>query len=266
MKFELGSDLHLWHGGYEMLPMTANAKLLVLAGDIVEIAYIGDPKNRECESVKYLQHLNKIYDKVIWVCGNHEFYETVLDYGVKKLRGICVDLGLNNFVVLENEIFTYEDTMFFGATMWTTMRSRNPLSMNACQRGMPDYEFIDKETDHFEIVTATAEDTIALSEVTLAKIKDFARMETKFKKVLVTHHAPCWASLDPRFKFHALNDAFAEEIGELLCYSNIKFALHGHVHCQNDYMLDECRVVSNPRGYHGHEPQVEDFKFKTLET
>ena len=29
----------------------------------------------------------------------------------------------------------------------------------------------------------------------------------------------------------------------------IKYWLHGHIHATNDYMVGDCRVISNPRGY-----------------
>jgi hypothetical protein len=29
--------------------------------------------------------------------------------------------------------------------------------------------------------------------------------------------------------------------------------VHGHIHENNDYMVGNCRIISNPRGYHGME-------------
>jgi hypothetical protein len=36
----------------------------------------------------------------------------------------------------------------------------------------------------------------------------------------------------------------------------IKLWTHGHVHNVNDYMIGDTRVVSNPRGYEGYEPET----------
>ena len=36
-------------------------------------------------------------------------------------------------------------------------------------------------------------------------------------------------------------------------HPNIKFWVHGHVHESSDYMVEQCRVVCNPSGYHPDE-------------
>ena len=35
--------------------------------------------------------------------------------------------------------------------------------------------------------------------------------------------------------------------------TNIKYWVHGHVHENSDYMISQCRVVANPRGYYPDE-------------
>ena len=35
--------------------------------------------------------------------------------------------------------------------------------------------------------------------------------------------------------------------------NNIMMWVHGHIHETNDYMVNQCRVVSNPRGYCGYQ-------------
>jgi hypothetical protein len=37
------------------------------------------------------------------------------------------------------------------------------------------------------------------------------------------------------------------------------------MHDQSDYLVDETRVVCNPRGYHGYEQRAKEFKLKYLE-
>jgi hypothetical protein len=41
--------------------------------------------------------------------------------------------------------------------------------------------------------------------------------------------------------------------------------VHGHVHAKNDYIVGNCRVVSNPRGYIGHEVIAEQWQLQYYE-
>jgi len=50
-----------------------------------------------------------------------------------------------------------------------------------------------------------------------------------------------------------------------LDHPQIKLWTHGHTHHEFDYMIGECRVVCNPRGYHGYEPQADSWTLKTFE-
>jgi hypothetical protein len=40
---------------------------------------------------------------------------------------------------------------------------------------------------------------------------------------------------------------------------------HGHMHDPFDYMIGSTRVVCNPRGYLGHDPQADVFELKFLD-
>jgi hypothetical protein len=45
----------------------------------------------------------------------------------------------------------------------------------------------------------------------------------------------------------------------------IKLWTHGHTHEDFDYMIGDCRVVCNPRGYINYEPRADSFKLKIVE-
>ena len=45
----------------------------------------------------------------------------------------------------------------------------------------------------------------------------------------------------------------------------IKLWTHGHMHNVSDYLVDETRVVCNPRGYIKYEQRAKDFKLRYLE-
>jgi Icc-related predicted phosphoesterase len=240
-------------------------KTLVLAGDCVEAVLLKEKTHRRNEIVEFLLAMNDKYDCVIWVLGNHCHYENTFVYTVQNVRRRFKEIGLTNYHVLEKEIFEHEDAIFFGATMWTTFRSGNPLSMNDCQRGMSDYQQIYKSSMAYgEKIKLTPEDTAADCRRALMRLQDFIDTPTDKPKILVTHMAPSAMSLDPKYVNSWLKDAYYEDISEMLLDSDIKVAIHGHVHSPSDYMIGDCRVVCNPRGYYGHENSTVNYKFKTI--
>jgi Icc-related predicted phosphoesterase len=101
--------------------------------------------------------------------------------------------------------------------------------------------------------------------MTKKKLQEFIDLKTDKKKVLVTHMAPSAQSLEPAYRNATTNDAYYEELFDMLVDSDIKIACHGHIHEPVDYMIGNCHVVSNPRGYYGHETQAYNYKFKQLE-
>lgn len=268
MIFDLTSDLHLVFEGLSYLSKapTEGTKVLVLAGDIVEAQLLKGESPARDRIGDYLKNLNDHYDKIIMVMGNHEHYGNSFVHTKQNLVTQFKRLELTNFVLLERETYEYEDVIFFGATLWTTFRNFNPLSMNACQQYMNDYSCIHVGPGSYDSKTyLTTNDTAAICVMTKKKIQEFVDLKTDKKKVLVTHMAPSSQSLDRRFKNSETNDAYYEELFEMLVDSDIKTACHGHIHEPVDYMIGNTRVVSNPRGYFGHEAQTWTHSFKRIE-
>ena len=81
------------------------------------------------------------------------------------------------------------------------------------------------------------------------KVKDYEKV------VVITHHAPSYASIHTKYLANTnLNGGYATELSdEILDNSNIKLWVHGHTHESFDYMIGSTRVICNPRGYTGYE-------------
>jgi hypothetical protein len=57
-----------------------------------------------------------------------------------------------------------------------------------------------------------------------------------------------------------MNGGYASDLSEfILDNPEIKFWTHGHMHDPSDYMIGDCRVICNPRGYVGYESQANIF-------
>ena len=65
--------------------------------------------------------------------------------------------------------------------------------------------------------------------------------------VVVTHFAPSLRSSDPRYGFTPGTAGFCNALDDLLPQAQLW--LHGHLHCQQDYVHNGCRVVANTLGY-----------------
>jgi hypothetical protein len=65
--------------------------------------------------------------------------------------------------------------------------------------------------------------------------------------VVVTHFAPSLRSHDPRYGVTPATAGFCNSLEDLM--EKAQFWLHGHLHCQQDYVEGGCRVVANTLGY-----------------
>ena len=65
--------------------------------------------------------------------------------------------------------------------------------------------------------------------------------------VVVTHFAPSLRSADPRYGVTPATAGFCNSLQDLMVRA--RFWLHGHLHCQHDYVEAGCRVVANTLGY-----------------
>jgi hypothetical protein len=63
-----------------------------------------------------------------------------------------------------------------------------------------------------------------------------------------------------------MNGGYHSDLSEfILDRPGIKLWTHGHTHEDFDYMIGECRVVCNPRGYIKYEPRADKFTLKVVE-
>ena len=66
----------------------------------------------------------------------------------------------------------------------------------------------------------------------------------------MTHFAPSEQSVHPRFKYSIDNAFFYSSLEDVIMDNrNIKAWVHGHMHDRSDYMIGQCRVMCNSRGY-----------------
>lgn len=270
MKISLVSDLHL-EFGYQELP---GGDVLILSGDIVE-AKTAAKHFHQTKPVLLEPHMSypcseffkyecAKYNQVFYVLGNHEHYTGTFQETKSILENICP----SNVTILENECVEYQGVRFLGATLWTNLNNRCPMTEYTLKQGMNDYRYItwyDKELDVRYKMTPLI--TAEMHNETLAYFKSELENNQDKKYVVLTHHAPTFKSIHPSFQHeYYMNGGYMSELSEfILDHPNIHTWTHGHVHNHNDYFVGSTRVISNPRGYNGYEKDTgfdPDFTFE----
>lgn len=273
MKIGIVSDLHL---EFEEISLhnTDNVDVLVLAGDIcvVNDLYRSDPE-REIPNDKaykmisasryrkFFKEVSERFPEVIYVMGNHEFYE---GKWVKYIDVLRQELQkYPNITLLERDVKLIGDVAFLGGTLWTDMNKEDPLTLHAVSSMMNDYSVI--LNDSVGYTKLRPYHTVVRHRQTVDFIKMLVSLKLSEKYVVVSHHAPSILSVEPNWKDHLLmNGAYYSDLSDfILDRDQIKLWIHGHTHSPHDYLLGDTRVVCNPRGYPG-EGKAE-FKIKIVE-
>jgi len=277
MKIALASDIHLEFGDLEFT--NEGADILVLAGDIMIAQNLYDHTtesiqnsidqniklgNRQEEAVKYRKFLEQAsvqFKHVIMIAGNHEFYHGRWYRALDTMRHECNQF--HNVYFLEDQVKEIDEVLFVGSTLWTDMNKNDWHTKYQVKHGMSDFKIIKNDKNNYH--NLHPDDVIIRHTKSLEFIKNTI-VNTSKKIVVVTHHAPSDMSVADCYKGDILmNGAYRSNLEDFIMDSNINLWCHGHTHFSFDYMLGNTRVVCNPRGYIGHEPIAEGYKFKYLD-
>lgn len=239
MNIQIVSDLHLrnwWDIPTDFY--IASTDILILAGDIMEYRQL--PR-----LLPFFEKLNETWKTVLYVPGNHEFYNANFHGMVSFLKK---DLEhLKNIHVLSNERIIIDDVLFVGSTLWTDMNKNNPITVHFSKSVMHDFRLIRNDATKSIL---TVENTIEKFIQNMSYLNYITSMYDKTKTVVITHHAPSLKSIAKKFENDPCNGAFASDLSNfILDNPQIKLWVHGHTHTEFDYMIGDCRVICHPKGY-----------------
>lgn len=282
MRIALASDLHLEFGDID-LKNTEGADTLILSGDIcvanvlhehpdIHLHRPTDPNRiwklsgKQELAIRVREFLNRVsqeFDNVIYIAGNHEFYGGSFPDAIDWLRKECEPY--KNVHFLEMDTVTIDDFTFIGGTLWTDMNRNDALTLHAINDMMNDFRIIrNSERDYARF---SPQDASIRHSKTLAYIKSVIAGKHDEKFVVVGHHGPSHLSIHEMYKHeYLMNGGYSSDLsGFIMDHPQIKLWTHGHTHYPFDYMINDTRVVCNPRGYIGHEPQASTFELKFLD-
>jgi Icc-related predicted phosphoesterase len=267
MKIKIVSDLHLEFSDL-LLDNNQGADVLILSGDIMvaqdlhdhpEYTNTSDQKaiadgtglgKRQQSAQRYRDFLKRCsfqFPHVVYVAGNHEFYNGKFYAGIDYLRTECARYP--NVFFLEDDTKIIDGVVFVGATLWTDMNRGDPITQMVSKDSMNDFRVIRNDRNGFS--------KLRPSDVINRHIKSkqyFQHVLDNHKNdrcVVVGHHSPSYQSVHPMYASDLhLNGAYHSELSEfILDRPQIRLWCHGHTHHAQDYQIGETRIVCNPRGY-----------------
>ncbi len=241
MLIHFASDLHLEYLNKRFPEYirvdrlyTPFADLMILAGDI----HVG---TQMVDKFGHWPH------PVLYVPGNHEFYDTAIEPHVAKIKEAAKNTAM---IVLARDEYMYQGVRFLGCTLWTDYMlmgsgGRQLAAMLACEARIADHRKImgiQKVGQGF-----SAQQAYELHVQERAWLEGKLNEPFDGKTVVITHHAPSRGSVHPRFRGDPCNSAFVSDLDELV--QKADYWIHGHVHDSFDYMVGKCRVMTNPGSY-----------------
>jgi predicted phosphohydrolase len=247
MKVHVISDLHLECNEYGYgVPDLGEGEILILGGDILCARHF---KTNGTLHKVYKDFLQKCVDNFNWVLyikGNHEYYSFHWE-STHKIIQENLPKGIH---FMDDSVVKIQNWNFVGATLWTDFRKENALEMMEASRYMNDYNTIRIGSNYRKL---RPEDTLEFHKKSKQFLLDTLPMFENQKVWVLTHHAPSYQSIHPKYRMETTNGSYASDLDDLiLSHPQIKYFSHGHTHSSFRYKIGECEVICNPRGYYGH--------------
>lgn len=233
MRIEVISDLHLEFDKTFTLRNTEDADVLILAGDVCEA------RNHKLLH-RFMGEVSSEYDNVLYVFGNHEYYDSDLDQ-VNRTRDELAKYS--NVHILDNDYIEIDEVEFAGTTLWTDLKKEDWFAVDAAKRGINDFRLIED---------LSVSKWIHMNEIA----RDFLKQVDV--DVVITHFVPFEKFIHPTFVGNQLNYSFVNTDMKWLVYnSDAALWVFGHTHYPVDEEILDTRFICNPKGYDREIPYLE---------
>lgn len=268
MRIALYSDLHLEmvlhrKGSLAWVPPALDVDVVILAGDI-------DSRTHGLEwAAKAFRRtsgpLAPASLEIVYVAGNHEYYEAQLGLLNELQKPFWGQLGTPGVLpsgrvhFLERRTLELAGMRILGCTLWSAFDLHGADNVDACmnvaKRSINDYWVIqEREGKRLE-----PRDTLRLHRMAVRWLDSELTKPFDGKTIVVTHFAPHRRCVPPQFEGSDMSPYFVTDLSWLMEKHRIDVWCFGHTHTNNDFIAENgCRVVSNQRGY--PREQVRDFR------
>ena len=240
MRFALYSDLHLEMKAWE--PPSLDVDVVILAGDI------GSHTHGLAWAARTFQQ------PVIYVAGNHEYYEAHLGMLAELQKPVKEHPGV---FFLDRHTCELNGVRFLGCTLWSAFdlygANKADAYMAVAKRSINDYWMIyGKGGKRLE-----PRDTLKLHRTAIRWLDAELSKPFDGKTVVVTHFAPHRSCVAPQHEGSDVSPYFVTDLSRLMEKHQISVWCHGHTHTNNDFLAEGgCRVISNQLGYPSEQSSI----------
>jgi predicted phosphodiesterase len=271
MKIAIASDVHLEFGELD-IKNTEAADVLVLAGDICTAKDFRTRDSSNKYSARYHNFFDQVsaeFPQVLYVLGNHEHYGNDWNYTLQNIRDRLSDRV--NIKLMECESVEIRGVTFLGTTLWTSLSNRDPHVMWQIPNRMSDFTTIKhgvrRDMIHNDPPRITPELWCQKHEHCREFLETSLVLGDSTPTVVITHFTPSYRSCHPKYSDQVImNAAFHTELHDFIYdRPQVKLWIHGHTHDDFDYVINQTRVVCNPRGYVKYEDRVNTWALKYYE-
>lgn len=245
------SDIHLdWDSTWCVPPMEEDVDTtLVIAGDLwKEHRHL-----KQYDSLSWLAKTASQFKYVVYVLGNHDYWNARLDTAIQHSRELAVEQKIHNVFLLEASSIELDGITFVGGTLWTNYGIRNLISIMEAKNYMNDYKLTRVGVDYRKM---TPYDCLKIFDHTKKEIFRVAKecKEAGKQCIVVTHMAPSCGSVNEKYRNerdNLSNTWYYSELGNYIVDSGISHWIHGHIHNACNYVIGDVNVLCNPKGYVG---------------
>ena len=254
MNIQIFSDLHVDVSQPPPIAIGADVDVVVVAGDTAEGAD---------NAFVALRHIVPERIPIVMVMGNHEYYHRCIPEELALARELAPSLNIH---LLENDNVVLKvgsgdgagdggtRVRFTGGSLWTDYKvfgdNNAAPAMRAAMRGLNDHRLITWRKRPWK--RFRPEEAALMHSASKAFLIDTLATPFAGPTVAVCHHGH-WRSAHPQYQTDILTAAFVSNLSFIEEYQP-DFFIHGHVHSPSDYRVGRTRVLCNPRGYPGENP------------
>ncbi len=212
MLIQVCSDIHLEYDDdiirdFPAIVTNIGGQILILTGDI------GDPFSDIYKD--FINYCSRIFEYVIVIAGNHEYYHHNIDETDAMIYSITDDYA--NVIFLQNTTFIYDDYVFVGTTLWSHIPD-----------DIENHElYLIRDYHHIKGYSTYMSNN--LHETAVKFITETLETHKEKKIIVLSHHAPSIKCLDPKFYTDPLNCCYMSRL-DYLFRGNLKAWINGHTH------------------------------------
>jgi 3',5'-cyclic AMP phosphodiesterase CpdA len=247
MRLQIFSDLHFDVRLPEPITVAPCIDAVIVTGDTCEGAERG---------FEFLRGIVPMQVPIVFVLGNHELYRRAWSEELVQARAVAPLYGAG---LLENDVAIIDNVRFIGATLWTDYALFGaplaPLAMRRAAAGLNDHRLIGWSRAPWQ--RFRPQEALMLHRQSRAFIEATLAQPFDGATVVATHHAPHPRSVHPRFVEDLLSAAFASDLTAVIEAGRPELWVHGHVHHSCDYQAANTRIICNPHGYGGENPDFD---------